>query len=258
MVTTAESKKLIRSLRRRKGRDEHGLFLVEGVRGVQACLDAGWEWRVAAVAPGLERVPGGAALAARLRASGGRVIEATDGELARLADTRTPQGVLLAAAVRRLRPADLAPPARAVVLVLDAVQDPGNVGTLLRTAHALGAFAAVTLPATADPWGPKAARAAAGALFHLPVASATWPEARAWLTDHGFRILGADVEGEPLGRAAPRDPRAALVLGNEGAGLSDAVRGACDRIVAVPIAAGAESLNAAVAGALLLDRWLHA
>lgn len=253
MVISSEAKKLIRSLHRRKGREAHGLFLVEGVRGVAACLDARRPWHLAVVSPSLGRTPAGSALAARLRAAG-RVLEADDRELARLADTETPQGVLLAARWEPTRLEACSPPEDAVVVVLDGVQDPGNVGTLVRTAYALGAFAAVALPGTADPWSPKATRAAAGAILHLPVAAAGWEETREWLRRHRFEVWGADAEGEPLPRGAPRPPRAALVLGNEGAGLSDAVRSACDRIVSIPIAGEAESLNAAAAGAILLDR----
>jgi TrmH family RNA methyltransferase len=257
LVISSEARKLIRSLHRRKGREAHGLFLVEGPRGVAACLDARRPWHLAVVSPSLGRTPAGVALAARLRAAG-RVLDADDRELARLADTETPQGVLL---VARWEPARLeawSPPPEAVVVVLDGIQDPGNVGTLVRAAHALGALAVVALPGTADPWSPKAVRAAAGAILRLPVAAAAWEETRDWLRRHGFEVWGAGAEGEPLPRGGPRPPRAALVLGNEGAGLSDAVRAACDRIVSVPIGPAAESLNAAVAGAILLDRWRDA
>lgn len=257
MVITREAKKLIRSLHRRKGREAQGLFLVEGVRGVGACLEAAWPWDLAVVAPSLGHTAAGAALAARLRAAG-RVMESDDRELAALAATRTPQGVLLAAALRPARLAELEPPEDAVAVLLDAIQDPGNVGTLVRTAHALGAYAVLALTGTADPFGPKAARAAAGALFHLPVPATSWEAARDWLRRHGFEVWGADAGGEPWPRGRARPPRVALALGNEGAGLSEAVRSACDRIVSVPIAAGAESLNAAAAGAILLDRLLHA
>ncbi len=257
LLLSRKQRKLIGSLRRRKGRQEHGLFLVEGVRGAEACLGAGWAWSLAVVAPeSLRATPRGGALLRRLAAVGEPVVECSEAELRGLAPTQSPQGVLLAAALQPARLDSLVPPEGAVCLVLDGVQDPGNVGTLIRTAHALGGFAAIALAGTADPWAPKAARAAAGALFHLPVVSAAGPEAFDWLRP-GFEILGADAAGAPLERA-PRERRPrALVLGNEGAGLSEAARSWCGRIVSIPVVPSAESLNVAVAGALLLDRLLH-
>jgi TrmH family RNA methyltransferase len=255
LLLSRAQKKLIRSLHRRKGREAHGLFLVEGVRAVEACLDAHWPWRFAVLGPALDRTPRGAALRARLAASGAPAYEvARDEEFGGLAATERPQGVLLVAEWRPGRLEDWAPPPAAVLLVLEAVQDPGNVGTLLRAAHGLGAWAAAVTPGTADPWAPKAARAAGAALFHLPVARAALGAVLDWCRRHGFRILGADAEGEPLGRGEERGRRVALLLGNEGSGLTPAARAACDRVVAVPIAPTAESLNVAVAGALLLDR----
>lgn len=257
LLTRAEEK-LIRSLHRRKGRERHGLFLVEGVRAVEACLDSGWPWRLAVVTPALEETERGARLSARLRESRRTVVRCGDERFSRIAATQTPQGVLLAAELRRAESAHLSPPEHPVCLVLDAVQDPGNVGTLIRSAHALGCFAVFALPGTADPWGPKTVRATAGGVFHLPIATVSWAEARAWLREHRFEILGADVGGEPFRRDGRRAGPEALVLGNEGAGLSQDVRRECDRIVSVPIAPTAESLNVAVAGAILLDRLIGA
>ncbi len=115
---------------------------------------------------------------------------------------------------------------------------------------------AVALPGTVDPWNPKAARASAGALFHLAVSQEPWPEVRAWLRRHDFLILCADAAGEPVPRPGQATRRFALVLGNEPFGLSEEVRSGCDRTVAIGLARGLDSLNVAIAGALLLDRLL--
>ncbi len=170
-----------------------------------------------------------------------------------LADTETPQGLL---AVFEEPPHDLAslapPPAGARYLVLDALQDPGNVGTLLRTAAAFGVTAALLLDGTADPWSPKAVRAAAGELFRLPVVRTRWDKARGWLEAHEVAMLVADGAGQDL-RTVPLPPAPlALLVGNEGAGPRPEVRDAAHTLLALPLGRGVESLNAAMAGSILL------
>lgn len=160
-----------------------------------------------------------------------------------LSQTRTPQGVL---AVGR---AGFAPAGQAVaaaraagwpLLVLDRVQDPGNVGGIARTAAAAGAPALAVLPGTADPFGAKAVRASAGHVFNLVVAEVAWEDLE------GLRCLGASAAGTPL-EEADLASAGALVLGSEAHGLSRPLE-----TVALPMAAGVESLNVAAAAAILL------
>ena len=136
------------------------------------------------------------------------------------------------------------------MLVLDALQDPGNVGTLVRSAEALGARGVVALRGTADPWGPKAVRAAAGAAFRLPIVEADAAEALARLQAAGYALWAAEAGAPPPPPARPA--RIALAVGNEGAGLSAPVREAAAARVGVPLRGPTESLNAAVAGSILL------
>jgi TrmH family RNA methyltransferase len=255
MPSRREEKEL-RALRQRKSRDESGLFLAEGVRAVEDLLASPLAVRYLVAASSLEAAPRGRALLAAAEARGVAVRGVTDDELRALAVTDTPQGVLAVAETPRAALADLAAAAEpAVVLVLDAVQDPGNLGTLARTAEALGAAGLVLLPGTVDPWNPKAVRAAMGSTFRLPVVEAPWGEATAWLRAAGFAVLAADTGGRPLGADRPR--RAALVLGNEGAGVSAGVAAAADAVVAIPLRGRAESLNVAAAGAILLHELLR-
>jgi len=135
--------------------------------------------------------------------------------------------------------------------VLDAVQDPGNVGTLLRTAFALGAAGAVLLRGSADLQNPKVVRAGMGATFRLPSVSATPAECVAWVRRASVRVWAAATEGTPLQRATAPE-RLALAVGNEGAGIRPEVRECAELQVAVPLARGAESLNVAVAAGILL------
>ncbi len=255
MVTRAQAN-LIRRLGRRKRREEEELFLVEGVRLVEELLQSGHTVKLFVTAPALAETERGRLLLRAIRESGRDHSQVSEDELERLADTASPQAVVAVAQKRRSRLGEFEPGDRAAVVVFDRLADPGNLGTLLRTAYALGADWAVALPGTVDPWNPKAARASAGALFRLPVSQEPWPEALAWLRDRGFTILCADPEGEPVPRGYVVEARFALVLGNEASGASPEVRHDCDRIIAVSLPGGLESLNVAIAGALMLDRLL--
>jgi TrmH family RNA methyltransferase len=140
---------------------------------------------------------------------------------------------------------------RARYLVLDGVQDPGNVGTMLRTAAAFDVAATFALPGTVDLWNAKVVRSAMGALFHRPTLSITWASLAEFLRAHDIPLWGADAAGEPFdGAAAPE--RVALAVGNEGRGLSPAVRDAAARRIALPITGPVESHNVAVAAGILL------
>lgn len=256
MLTRREAR-LLRSLRQRKARESEGLFLAEGIRAVEDLLASPLPVRLAAAASSLGDTPRGQALTDALARKRVPLHEMGDRELAELADTETPQGILAVAPIPRagldaLRMDDHDP---AVVLVLDAVQDPGNFGTLARTAEALGAVGLVALPGTVDPWNPKSVRAAMGSTFRLPVVEAGWDDLAPWLAERDVRTLAAVVGGEPLSEPRPR--RAALVLGNEGAGVGDETRARADRGVGIPLRGRAESLNVAAAGAILLHELLR-
>ncbi len=255
MLTQAQAK-LIRKLKSRKPRERSARFLVEGVRLFSELTASEHEVDLVVTAPCLTERPRGRELLERIRRGGWPHTTVSDAELRRLADTETPQGVL---AIARRPPWELQafdPAAGAAVLVFDGLADPGNLGTLLRTAYGLGVAWAVALPGTVDPWNPKAVRASAGSVFHLPVSQEPWPDVLAWLRGRRFEILCADPVGEPIRRGESRADGFALVLGSEAAGLSEEVSRACSRRVAVGMRKGMGSLNVAVAGALLLDRLL--
>lgn len=247
---------LLRSLRQRKIREAEGLFLVEGIRAVEDLAASALPIRLAAAASTLGDSERGQALLDLLATKQVAVREATERELVGLADTETPQGILAVAGIPRARLDDLPIDADpAVILVLDAVQDPGNFGTLARTAEALGAIGLVALPGTVDPWNPKSVRSAMGSSFRLPVVQADWGGLAPWLSSRGFQTLAAAAGGEAV--PDPRPRRAALVLGNEGAGVGDDTRARADRVVGIPIRGRAESLNVAAAGAILLYELLR-
>lgn len=255
-MLSRREERLVRALRQRKTREAEGLFLVEGVRAVEDLAASTLPVRLAVAASSLGDTPRGRSLLDVLAAQRVAVHETGERELAALADTETPQGILAVAEIPRARLDGLRTDADpSVLLLLDAVQDPGNFGTLARTAEALGAAGLVALPGTVDAWNPKSVRAAMGSTFRLPVVGADWDALAPWLAERGFQTLAASADGEPLGE--PRPSRAALVLGNEGAGISDHTRARADRVVGIPIRGRAESLNVAAAGAILMYELLR-
>jgi len=230
-------------LTRARIRRERGLHLVEGPHAVAEALAAG-------VVRELLLAPGGAT------ALGGRpdvpVTEVSAAVLERLADTRTPQGVLAVAVTSTVTP--LAALAGFLTLVLDNVADPGNAGTVLRTADAAGATGVVVLSGSVDVFGPKALRAAAGSTYHLPVAvDVAADELLEAAGARGVLLLGLDAAGD-LDVLADELPAGALalVLGNEAHGLSPAVARCLHGTVRVPIRGHAESLNVSAAAAVAL------
>lgn len=242
---------LARDLRRRKSRERHKLFVAEGVRTVEELLASPLTVRGVLTAPQLDETTRGAALVQTL-SSGGVPVERVDPrEFASAAETDSPQGVLAIAEVPDRTLAALANRAKMRLLVLDGVQDPGNVGTIVRTAAALGADATVALPGTVDLWNAKVVRSGMGAHFHHLCLPGTWDDLDAFRRDGLVEVWGADSSGVPL-TTLKAPGRVAVVVGNEGGGLSPASRERATRLVAIPLAAPVESLNVAVAAGILL------
>ena len=241
-----------RDLQRRRGRERSGLFTAEGVRCVEELLASPIRIRGALTSPSLSHTPRGQALEATLRErsaiAGFELTTCSDDLMADVAGTDTPQGVLVIAeqAERTFENVDHG----GVVLVLDGVQDPGNVGTILRTAEAFGVAATVALPGTADLWNPKVVRSAMGALFAHTAFAATMADTVLFLRECSIPVWTTSAAGEPLaGRATL--PSVAIVVGNEASGVSDEMAAIAERNVAIPVH-GVESLNVAVATGILL------
>ncbi|HEY4306676.1 MAG TPA: RNA methyltransferase [Gemmatimonadaceae bacterium] len=242
---------LARDLQRRKARERQGLFVVEGVRGVEELLRTSIPIKGVLSSPRLASTPRGEALAEAIRQGGFAAESVDEKDFASASDTDTPQGVLAIATVPETRLADLPDTQTLRLLVLDGVQDPGNAGTILRTAAALGASATLALPGTVDLWNAKVVRSGMGAHFHHPCLTGTWDDLAEFRTERGVEIWAADVSGDPVRSTTP-PARVALIMGNEGSGLSSQARTRADRLVALPIASSVESLNVAVAAGILL------
>lgn len=224
-------------------------FVVEGPQAVREALRAGAveELFATVLAPDLERLA---------QAQGVRVTTVTEAVLGAMAETVTPQGVLGTARLLDTTSAVL-PPSPRLVAVLDAVNEPGNAGTVLRTADAAGADAVLLTAGSTDPHGGKCVRASAGSLWHLPVVTGLpAAEAVALLQGRGLAVLATTGRGEDdlddlVDEGALARPTA-WVFGTEAHGLPDEVLAAADRRVRVPVHGRAESLNLAAAAAVCL------
>ena len=241
---------LARDLRRRKAREKHSLFVAEGVRAIEELLRSGITIQGALVAPQLADAPRGAALRSALTEARIETAEVSERDFRSAAETDSPQGVLAIGTIPGHTLATLRLPELCRVLVLDAVQDPGNVGTILRTAAAMGAAATIALPGTVDIWNPKVIRGSMGAQFHHIALHATLGELREFIAREKLDLWAAEAAGDPLSmRDAP--PRLAIAVGNEGAGLSPELRPEVRRSISIPIR-NVESLNVAVATGIIL------
>lgn len=244
---------LARDLRRRRARERQHLFAAEGVRAVDELVRSPLVIRGVLAAPQLADAPRGPALLTALRERGVDIVQVGPLEFASAAETDSPQGVLAVAEIPRHDLEDLVLPPRPRLVVLDAVQDPGNVGTIVRTAAALGAAAVLALPGTVDLWNAKVVRSAMGAGFHLPVLGCTWADLDLFRRGASLMLWGADPAGTPVENLHAPD-RLALVVGNEGAGLSAEARARADALVSLSIDPVVESLNVAVATGILLHQ----
>lgn len=168
--------------------------------------------------------------------------------LAYAADTETPQGLLFTCTMPDVR--EELPGAR--LLVLDGVQDPGNVGTILRTADAFGADGLILLPGCADPWAPKVVRATMGACFRLPIMTCTLEQLTELLAEKQIPLYATALRDDTRDIREADLSRAAVVIGSEGRGVSEAVLDRCELTLKIPMRDRCESLNAAMAAGIVL------
>lgn len=249
MITSVRNQKIqqLRGLQSRaKNRREAGAFVVEGVRLAEEALASGWPIRSAFYTDDLR--DRGEAVFSKLKKAGVATESVSDEVMKALSDTETPQGILLELAFRELPlPAQLD-----LVLILDGVADPGNLGTLLRSAASAAVGAVLLGPASADPFSPKVLRSAMGAHFRLPIHSLQWPEIAKFCRENNLQIFLAEAsEGQAYDRVDLTQP-SAFIVGGEAHGVSAAAKELQPTSIQIPMPGQTESLNAAMAGTLLL------
>jgi TrmH family RNA methyltransferase len=223
---------------------------LEGSKLLECALDAGASVEAVYIGAGALATPGVREVLERAIDGGARGFELAPGVLEKVADTVTPQPVIAVvrtpeAAIEDIAQADL-------VVVCEDVRDPGNAGALIRSADASGVGGVVCCEGTVDPFNPKTVRASAGSVLHLPVVTGLGAtEAMTWLASKDFVLRGAVSEGGVAHTDVDWSKRSAIILGNEATGLSDELRPRLDELVTVVMPGKAESLNVAIAGAVL-------
>ncbi len=236
--------KLARALHQRRNRRKHQQILLEGERLIADSLSAGYPPALFFFTP--EAQQRYSPLLARAQAAGAQLLRVPAPLLTQIADTVTPQGLVAITPMPQVPAGD-----QGLVLVLDGVRDPGNLGTLIRTAAAADVDRIITLPGVTDPWSPKALRAGMGAHFRIAIRQAPSAQvAQSWLT--GYTITLADAHAPtPYTQIDWRTP-AALILGGETQRARIVDSWPQITPIAIPMARGVESLNVAVAGAVIL------
>jgi TrmH family RNA methyltransferase len=259
MITSNQNPKLklIRALQgRAKERREAGAFLAEGVRLVEEAVISNWGLRFALYDEDLgER---GILQVETLKSRGVDCEMVSTSLMKSLSETETPQGIL---AVLELAPLPI-PNYCNFILIPDQIRDPGNLGTLLRTAAAAGVQAVLLPPETTDAFAPKVVRAGMGAHFRLPIHSMTWDEINQVVKSAGVALSGeavskglqvylADMDGQSCWETNLHQP-VALIIGSEADGASESARQLANAKISIPMSGNSESLNAGVAGSVLM------
>jgi TrmH family RNA methyltransferase len=236
-----------RKLHRRRERLDTRRFLIEGPKAVNDALESDW--------PLVEIFVEGdhPEIVAACRERDIPVIEVSESVMRAVSDAITPQGVVAVGKVTSPPGWDRRP-GTGLRLVLGEIRDPGNAGTLIRSAAAAGCDLVTFTKGSVDPWSPKVVRSAAGATFRVATAiEVDLPEAISQLKGLGYRVVGADARaGTDLYEADLGAPLLAIVLGNESWGMPSDVSGSLDELVAIDMPGGAESLNVGVAGSVIL------
>ncbi|MBA2364811.1 MAG: RNA methyltransferase [Chloroflexia bacterium] len=259
MITSATNAtvKAARRLRHRRAREESGTFLIEGIRLVGQALESGATIRRLMVAPELLDSTYARGIVERLRSSGVDVVDVSPAVFRGLSARENPQGI--AAVVQQVWTplGEITHLGGLGWVALDAVADPGNLGTILRTCDAVGCEGVLLLGAATDPHDPSAVRASMGAIFSQQMARASFEEFAAWKTAHGHSFVGTSGESTQLYRAVAYPAPMVLLMGSERQGLTVAQREICDAVVRIPMVGTADSLNLAVATSVVLYEVFH-
>ena len=258
MLTSVRNPRVreVARLRDRRHRQRQGRFVIEGWRELRCAIDAGFPIETLFSCPELP-AGGDAALIRRFAATGTECEKTSRAVFERMSYRRSPDGLLALAkmpalGLDALMASSGEPPAATLWLVAAAVEVPGNLGAMLRSADAVGVDGVLVADPAIDLFNPNVVRASVGALFSVPVAVAEANAARAWLRAGGIRMVVADPAANTLWANANLTGALAIVVGSESAGVGDAWRQAAEHTVRLPMAGRVDSLNAASAAAVLL------
>lgn len=241
----------IRALHQKKRRDETGLFIAEGLKLVRDAAEGGWPVATLAYAAAQAGDATIGALAARTKAGGGTVLEVNAAVLERITRRENPQNVVGIFRQRFASETEIG--AAGIWVALDRVRDPGNLGTIIRTADAAGLAGVALVGASCDPFSMETVRATMGSIFHVPVARTGEEAFIAAARRHGARLVGTHLTASTIDyRKAEYGEPLILLMGNEQQGLTETLARACDTLVRIPMRGRADSLNLAVSTGLMV------
>lgn len=243
--------KFMRALRDKKHRRRERRFLAEGLRLLTDARENGQFPELLAMATGREPHPLIDALETAVLAAGGEVVEMEPDILAKVTGKDNPQSVAGVFKEPATALGDITRDAAPIWLVAQALRDPGNLGTMLRTGDAVGAGGLILIDDCADPFSVEAVRASMGAIFTQRIATARWEDFLPWLRQGPGQLVAASLRDSSDYRTADYQAPCFLMVGNESQGLPEAYEAACDVRVRIPMLGRADSLNAAIAGAVL-------
>ena len=243
--------KRLRSLRDKKARRAEGLFLAEGLRIIAEARDSGRLPEIIAFSAEGAKHPLAAQIIAATEAAGGEAIETTPDILSKMSGKDNPQMVLGAYRQPEASLEQIDRSTAPIWFAVQALRDPGNIGTILRTGDAVGAGGLILIDDCADPFSVEAVRASMGAVFTQAIATARWEDFLAWLRSEESQLVGTSLKATTDYLDARYHAPCFLLIGNEQQGLPSDYEAECDLLVKIPMAGRADSLNAAVAAAVM-------
>jgi TrmH family RNA methyltransferase len=243
--------KRLRSLRDKKARREEGLFLAEGLRIITEARDSGRLPEILMFSAEGAKHPLAAEIIDATEAAGGEVIETTADILSKASGKDNPQMLVAAYRQQGTSLAQIDRSSAPLWFVAQALRDPGNIGTILRTGDAVGAGGLILVDDSADPYSVEAVRASMGAIFTQKVVKAVWSEFTSWLRSGPGQLVGTSLKATSDYLDARYEQPCFLLIGNEQQGLPPEYGAACDLLVKIPMAGRADSLNAAMAAAVM-------
>lgn len=250
--------KQVRALKQRKTRQETGLFVVEGIRHVGEAVEAGANFSYLCYAPDLLKSDYALELVRQLGSRGVPVYAVASETFASLAEKDNPQGLIAVIHQANLQLSGLQPANFPWGVALVSPQDPGNLGTILRSIDAVGGSGLLLLDSTTDPYHASAVRASMGTIFWHPVVSSSFAEFAAWIDKHGYTVYGTSAHGSvPYEQVVHYTKPMILLMGSEREGLTEAQTAVCDQFVRLPMLGHATSLNIAVATGVMLYQMLE-
>ncbi|MFZ2196088.1 MAG: RNA methyltransferase [Thermodesulfovibrionales bacterium] len=253
-ITSLSNQKIkeLLDVRKRKGRDKHSAFIIEGPHLIETAFNSGTRLNDVLFSASFLSKENGQQLLSRLSKHTKHIFEVSEHIIERISDTETTQGIIALSSGRSLSLEDLRPGAEALVVVIDGVQDPGNLGTIIRTSDAAAADAVILLPGTCDAFMQKTVRSTAGSIFNIPVIESDLQPLLKWLRVNKIKLAVTSLDADKTIFEERLKGPLALVFGNEAHGVCKEIISAADLLLKVPIYGQAESLNVASAVAVCL------